>query len=148
MDVIARPRLPHTLKRLYLLMSQSIDDALREHGLARAQWQALSHIHDAGTMSQRALQDRMRIESATLAVIVDLLVSKGWLERLPDPDDRRVRLLRFTSEGHRRWHSVPDPVSLVEQRMLAGLSEPEAAGATRVMARMIANLEEERKPVA
>jgi DNA-binding MarR family transcriptional regulator len=145
MDFVTAPRFPHAVKRLYLLMSQEIDESLRSHGLARAQWQALAHVHQAGTMSQRALQQRMKIESATLAVIVDLLVSKGWLEREPDPADKRVRLLRLTPDGRARWFTVPDPVSLVEARMLAGMSDAESARAGRLIARMVANLEDERR---
>jgi MarR family transcriptional regulator, transcriptional regulator for hemolysin len=145
MDSPDTPRFPHALKRLYLLMSQAIDEALRSHGLARAQWQALSYVYEAGTLSQRALQERMKIESATLAVIVDLLVSKGWLERQPDPTDKRVRLLRFAPGSRARWLAVPDPVAAVEAKMLDGLSEAEAARARRLVARMVANLEDERR---
>lgn len=139
------PAAPRTVKRLYLLMSHAIDDELRQHGLARAQWQALAHVHEAGTLSQRLLQERMAIESATLTVIVELLASKGWLERLPDPTDKRVRLLRFTPDGHERWHTVPDPVAIVQSRMLAGFSDADAERTRKLLTRMITNLENERK---
>lgn len=139
------PRLSNRIKRLYLLMTRSVDDALKPHGLARGQWQVLAHVHEAGVMSQRDLQESMKIESATLTVIVDLLVSKGWLERTPDPADRRVRLLRFTPDGHGRWHDVPDPVAEVEARMLAGLDPTERAAVAESVERMIAGLEGERK---
>jgi MarR family transcriptional regulator for hemolysin len=144
-EAVPVPRLSNRIKRLYLLMTRSVDDALKCHGLARGQWQVLAHVHEAGTLSQRALQESMKIESATLTVIVDLLVAKGWLERLLDPDDRRCRLLRFTAEGAFRWKDVPDPIARVEESMLAGLEPAERAVVADAVERMIAGLETERK---
>jgi DNA-binding MarR family transcriptional regulator len=145
-EAVPVPRLSIRIKRLYLLLSRSVDDSLKPYGLARGQWQVLAHVHEAGTLSQRRLQESMKIESATLTVIVDLLVTKGWIERLPDPADKRVRLLRFTPDGAARWRDVPDPVALAEQRMLAGLDARERAVVADGVERMIAGLETERKP--
>lgn len=139
------PRLSNRIKRLYLLMSRSVDDSLKPYGLARGQWQVLAHVHEAETLSQRRLQECMKIESATLTVIVDLLVAKGWLERLPDPADKRCRLLRFTPDGQTRWLDVPDPVALAEGRMLAGLDPGERSMVADAVERMIAGLEKERQ---
>ena len=144
-EAVPVPRLSNRIKRLYLLMSRSVDDSLKPHGLARGQWQVLAHVHDAGTLSQRRLQESMKIESATLTVIVDLLVAKGWLERLPDPADKRCRLLRFTPDGVVRWRDVPDPIARVEQRMLGGLDLGERSVVGDAVERMIAGLDRERK---
>jgi DNA-binding MarR family transcriptional regulator len=144
-EAMPLPRLSNRIKRLYLLLSRSVDDSLKPYGLARGQWQVLAHVHDAGTLSQRRLQESMKIESATLTVIVDLLVTKGWIERLPDPADKRVRLLRFTPDGATRWLDVPDPVALAERRMLSGLDSGERAAVADAVERMIAGLEIDRK---
>lgn len=146
-EVVPHPRIASRIKRLYLLMTRCVDDALKPYGLARGQWQVLAHVHEAATLSQRHLQDAMKIESATLTVIVDLLVTKGWLERLPDPGDKRVRLLRFTVEGEARWREVPDPLAGAEEHMLAGLDPAERSMVADVVERMIAGLETERMAV-
>jgi DNA-binding MarR family transcriptional regulator len=144
-EAVPVPRLSNRIKRLYLLLSRFVDDSLKPYGLARGQWQVLAHVHQAGTLSQRRLQESMKIESATLTVIIDLLVTKGWLERLPDPADKRVRLLRFTPDGLERWHDVPDPIALAEERMLAGLDATERSVVADAVERMIAGFEIERK---
>jgi MarR family transcriptional regulator for hemolysin len=135
------PRLPHVLKRLYLLQSGTIEKTLRCHGLARSQWLAMKHVHRNGTMTQRELQDLLKVEPATLSGIVDGLVAKGWLERLEHPDDRRCKALHLTPEGEARWHDIPDVVDLVESRMTEGIAERDLKTLQRILEKMTANLE-------
>ena len=47
-----KTRLPQRIKRLYLLQAQAIDDELKPYGLARSQWQVLSHVQ-SGARSRR-----------------------------------------------------------------------------------------------
>ncbi|HEY3318499.1 MAG TPA: MarR family transcriptional regulator [Coriobacteriia bacterium] len=138
-------RLPQRIKRLYLLQAQAINDALKEHGLARSQWQVLSHVREAGTITQKELQGKLQVEPATLSCIVDTLAAKGWLERLAHPDDKRVKLVRLTAEGERSWTDIPDVVDIVEKRMLEGVSERDAKMLARVVARMTENLGRRRE---
>jgi DNA-binding MarR family transcriptional regulator len=93
-------------------------------------------------LSQKDLQHTMQIESATLTCIVDVLVTKGWLERLESPEDRRVRVLRLTPEGRGRVERIPDPYETVETRMLHGIAQADRARAAAVLETMIRNLED------
>jgi DNA-binding MarR family transcriptional regulator len=130
------------VKRLYLLMSRQIDDVLKSHGLARSQWQVLFRVRRCGTLTQKDLQHAMQVESATLTGIVDVLVYKGWLERLECAEDKRVRILRLTEDGLARLATVPDPYEIVEGRMRQGVSEPDRAHMEVVLDQMIHNLED------
>jgi len=127
-------------KRLYLLISQRIDDVLKCHRLARSQWQVLFRVWRAGTLTQKKLQHAMLVESATLTGIVDVLASKGWLEKLESAEDKRVRVLRLTEEGRALMESVPDPYEIVEARMLQGVTESDRTHVEAVLDLMIRNL--------
>ena len=52
------------------------------------------------------------ISPSTITGILDRLVDKGWLERVPDPDDRRGILMKITPEA-----------SVLMQRMMTMLNE-------------------------
>src|SRR6201999_3151362 len=52
-----------------------------------------------------ALADRTLMTAQALGTIVDVLVLTGYLERIPDPHDRRAKLLRPTEAG-RRVHGI------------------------------------------
>ena len=49
--------------------------------------------------SQRALAARFGCDPSNISVIVDRLVERGLVERLPDPDDGRVKLITATAAG-------------------------------------------------
>jgi DNA-binding MarR family transcriptional regulator len=134
--------LTYRTKRLYLLISQRINDALKPFGLARSQWQVLSRVLLAGTLSQKDLQHSMQVESATLTGIVDVLVAKGWIERLESPEDKRCRVLRLTPAGRELMAEIPDPYEIVETRMTGEISERSRAQAQKVLETMIHNLED------
>jgi len=136
---------PYRVKRLYLLVTQSIDDAVKPFGIGRTQWQVLSRVQRAGTKTQRELQAILQVEPATLSNVVDALVTKGWLERLENPADKRSRVLRLTPDGAARYARIPNPVTEVERTMLQGVSAEERASVEGVLQRMIENLERGRE---
>ena len=47
-----------------------------------------------GPMGPRALAERAHVHPATMTGVVDRLERGGWIERSPDPDDRRRVVLR------------------------------------------------------
>jgi DNA-binding MarR family transcriptional regulator len=134
--------LTYRTKRLYMLISQRINDTLKPFGLARSQWQVLSRVSLSGTLSQKDLQHSMQVESATLTGIVDVLVAKGWIERLENPEDKRCRVLRLTPGGRDLMAEIPDPYEIVEARMLGGVPDRSRAQAQKVLETMIRNLED------
>ena len=140
---VAHPEyLSYRVKRLYLLISQRIDDALKPHGIARSQWQVLSRVSRAGTLTQKDLQHAMCVESATLTGIVDVLATKGWLVRAESAEDKRVRTLALTPGGCARLEAIPDPYEIVETRMLRGVPDTERAKVHATLETMIHNLED------
>lgn len=52
-----------------------------------------------------ALAERTQMTAQALGTIVDVLVLTGYLERVPEPHDRRAKLLRPTEAG-RRVHAM------------------------------------------
>lgn len=134
--------LSYRVKRLYLLISQRVDDALKPDGLGRSQWQVLMRVSRADTLAQKDLQQAMQVEPATLTGIVDALVAKGWLERSGSTDDKRCRVLGLAPEGRALLEAVPDPYGIVEKRMLAGVTGAERAEVEKTLEHMIHNLED------
>jgi DNA-binding MarR family transcriptional regulator len=51
-------------------------------------------------LSQRRLASHFGCDPSNISLIVDRLVERGLVERLPDPGDGRVKLIAATPEGH------------------------------------------------
>lgn len=68
-------------------------------GLTPGEARTLSHAHRAGAVRQMVLAERMGVEAMTLSTGLDRLESRGLIERRPDPDDRRAKLVHLTTSG-------------------------------------------------
>lgn len=98
---------------------------VREVGLTRAQWLALTRINRRPGVSQSELADMMEIEKAPAGKIVDRLEDKGWVERRAEPSDRRVNRIYLTEQGARVHAAITPLADATVRDALAGLSPPE-----------------------
>jgi MarR family transcriptional regulator for hemolysin len=73
--------------------------------------------------------------------MIDTLEKDGLVERLPDPNDRRTKLPRVTTEGEaalRRIFAVTDPL---RARLLEGLSPATIDGLNATLRDLLARLD-------
>jgi DNA-binding MarR family transcriptional regulator len=65
-----------------------------------------------------SISSRMLCDNSNLTGIVDRLISKGYVERRPDPQDRRVSLICLTTLGAEKLRSIrPRHHARVSSRM-------------------------------
>lgn len=107
-DISDGAELAAWVKRCYFAGRESMEAALRPHGLGATQWYVLHQLAVRGPTMQRELVLALNVERATLSVIVTTLVRKGLLEQMPDRVDQRQKLIRMTLTGERLWKELPD----------------------------------------
>ncbi len=78
------------------LLRVRFDRRARALGLTRAQWRVLAHLAPRQGINQTALAEILEVETITLGRHIDRLEDTGWVERRPDPHDRRVWRLFLT----------------------------------------------------
>jgi DNA-binding MarR family transcriptional regulator len=115
------------LKRCARLIDREIDQALKQHNIARSQYRVMYHVSRFGQPSQTDLREAMLIKASTLTLIIDSLVRKGWLIRTRDVGDRRINKLKLTAAGQRSFKQIPDPTRSPNQKILKSLGKQEAA---------------------
>ena len=54
---------------------------------------------DPGGMRLTELAERAQTTKQLMSYLVDSLEERGYVERVPDPSDRRAKLVRFTARG-------------------------------------------------
>jgi DNA-binding MarR family transcriptional regulator len=122
-------------RRLYLghrVVHDVLDQRLSAKGASLWNWVLLREATRASGASQRELADLMHIEPPTLVRHLDRLEADGYVERRPDPDDRRRLLVFVTTAGRRRLaelQKVADHTD-VELRSLLDDHEIEVLGDT------------------
>jgi MarR family transcriptional regulator, transcriptional regulator for hemolysin len=87
--------LVHDIARL---LRKRFDQRARVLGLSRSQWQVLFYLARNEGTNQSGLAEILEIENITLGRLIDRLEEAGWVERRPDPNDRRARLLFMTDK--------------------------------------------------
>jgi DNA-binding MarR family transcriptional regulator len=75
--------------------------------------------------SQQALSERLAIPASRMVALVDRLEEAGFLERRPDPEDRRVRGLHLTRKGRAVLEKAGKIAIDYETRLCAGINREE-----------------------
>jgi len=97
-----------------------LDQRLRPLGLSQGKWRTLIHLSQGGNnLTQREIAERMGIESATLAGLLDRLQSDGWIERRGSAQDRRCKTVHL----QRRSKAVLDKIFNTAHDLRAELIE-------------------------
>ncbi|MEE2688125.1 MAG: MarR family transcriptional regulator [Pseudomonadota bacterium] len=72
------------------LMRNRFDRQARDLGLTRAQWRVMMFLRRHEGARQTELAGLLEVENVTLGRHIDRLEESGWVERRPDPSDRRA----------------------------------------------------------
>ena len=102
----------------------------------------LAHQGDLA-VNQRELEKELHLKPSTVNGIVDRLEAKGYVSRRPSPQDGRVRLVSLTEAGRGKVGEFRTVLDETERRQTAGLSAQERAQLEKLLAHIIANLENE-----
>lgn len=77
----------------------------------------------------------MGIDGSSLVRLLDMLESRGHIERHPSPDDRRVKLVMLTLTGRKAAGAIRSHLNSIEQEMLQDLDDEQLATCRRTILR-------------
>lgn len=107
------------------LVRERFDARARTLGLTRAQWRVLGQLRRREGINQTELARILEIETITLGRHIDRLEAKGWVERRPDPADRRAWRLFLREKAQPVLDAMRELSELTRQEALAGMPEAE-----------------------
>jgi MarR family transcriptional regulator for hemolysin len=107
------------------LLRRNFNRRAQSLGLTQAQWLALARLSRNEGINQACLADQLEVQPITLARLVDRLEANGWVERRPDPSDRRAQRLFLTPQVAPLLERMNLLASETRDEAMAGL--PEAA---------------------
>lgn len=99
--------------------------AFADHAIELWEFDVLAALRRAGggyELSPGRLIKETLVTSGTMTNRVDRLAARGFVERLPDPHDRRGVLVRLTPEGRTAVDGAFAALVDAERELLAGLS--------------------------
>ena len=123
----------HPLLRDLVAAEQPI---LVAHDVSMWAYVVLSALDQSPVRTQATLADAIGADKTRIIPTLDELQQKGYIERRPDPDDRRVRLLEITPSGREVKNAVQVDIQRGEERWLSELTAQERDVFLRALERM------------
>jgi MarR family transcriptional regulator for hemolysin len=110
------------LKNIERLYTKRFEALAQELSLTLPQCKALFLLSRNEGISQKRLAELSEIEPMTLVRILDRMESDGWVERRPDPNDRRARTLYVTAGATPILQQIDKLSAQMRTEALSGLS--------------------------
>jgi DNA-binding MarR family transcriptional regulator len=134
----------YMVRNAYRAYDRVLSEAFSAHDILTGQWSLLRVLWDEDNLSQIEVASRMKIERASLTIMLNTVEKAGLITRRTAPGDRRKQLISLTRKG-RALESVLVPIGMdVNAIALKGFSQREIAMARSLLQRMIDNLERDR----
>lgn len=103
------------------LMRRNFNRLVQDLDLTQAQWQVLLHLSRNEGMNQAQLASRMEVQPISVARLLDRMQSAGWVERRPDPEDRRAFKLYLTDKADPILQQIRQRGAQLRQVTLQGI---------------------------
>jgi DNA-binding MarR family transcriptional regulator len=116
------------LREAFVALNGLVIPRLVERGYpdVRPAHNAVFQYLDAAGTTVSTLAERAEMTKQAMGELVAYLEERGYVDRVPDPSDRRAKLVRPTTKGREVYAVVRELIPELEQRLV------EAVGATRV----------------
>ncbi|MTI18349.1 MarR family transcriptional regulator [Rhodobacteraceae bacterium RKSG542] len=104
---------------------RAFEKELEREGVPLTPACARALVYAAAFSGQRQIQlaERMNVEPMTLVNQLDTLEGMGFVERLPDPSDRRCKIIVVKDEAQELVKQLKQVGARVREHAAAGLSE-------------------------
>jgi DNA-binding MarR family transcriptional regulator len=134
------------LAGVMLKLSPALDSQLqRDSGMTHFEYMCLAMLSDLDdrALPMSALAARVNASLSRLSHVVKKLEARGWVERYPSPDSRRVTMARLTDEGWRLLvEAAPGHVETVRSLVFDGLGADDVAALERIAGHMVDRIEQ------
>jgi len=123
-----------TLARVYHLLERRLGAGLGGGGLSLSQFDVLATLYHGEGITQQELAERLLVTKGNIVGLLDRVCA--WVERRPDPNDRRANRLYLTPAGRKLMAKVlPGHLAAVRE-VMGGLSAAELEALNDLLSRL------------
>ena len=87
------------IRVIYRNMTNLHNSKLAEYGLTTSQVGVLVQLWIEDGLTQKEIAEELQLRPASITGLVNILVSKGWIDRREDTKDARINRVYLTEEG-------------------------------------------------
>ena len=108
-----------------------------EVGARGYHYRILAALAEFGVASQAELGRRCAMDRSDVVAAINELAGRGFVERTPDPADRRRNLVTLTEAGTRQLHTMDRALDSVQESLLEPLSTDDRQTLTRLLSQLL-----------
>lgn len=131
-----RPDLAALMAPLMRALMAAERSVLAAHGVSMWGYSVLTALDESPVRTQAALAEAIGADKTRIIATLDELQAAGYIERSPDPADRRARLLAITDAGRRLKDAAQSEIQHAEERWLSVLSPADRQAFLRALHEM------------
>ena len=114
-----------------------LDQRLRPLGLSQGKWRTLMHLSQGGNkLTQKEIAERMGIEGATLAGLLDRLETDGWVERRDSAQDRRCKTVHLQRRSKSVLEKIFNAAHDLRTELIEDISQRDLETCIKVLAKI------------
>lgn len=102
-------------------------------------YRILAALHEFGPASQAELARRCNMDRSDIVAAINELTEPGFVERTPDPDDRRRNRVTLTKTGDRHLRRLDRALDNVQDELLEPLSIEDRETLTLLLDRLLSH---------
>ena len=138
----------YLLNDVTLLFRKHFDRRAVKFGLTRAQWRATKMLYHREGLRQTELAEYLEMEPIAVGRVIDRLQSAGFVERRPDPKDRRAWRLYPTEQARAVIADMEDIARGLRRDATQGITPEEMEQCMAVINRIKENLQALDQPTS
>ncbi|MFD8494557.1 MarR family winged helix-turn-helix transcriptional regulator [Amycolatopsis sp. NPDC059657] len=112
-------------------------EGFAEAGARGYHYRVLVALHEFGVASQAELGRRVSMDRSDVVAAINELAERGFVERTPDPDDRRRNMVSLTKAGDRQLRRLEQALDKVQDVLLEPLPADDRQTLTRLLTRLL-----------
>ena len=112
-------------------------DSFGEVGARGYHYRILAALDEFGVASQADLGRRCNMDRSDVVAAINELAEQGFVERTPDPDDRRRNVVSLTKTGDRQLRRMDQALDKVQDDLLGPLPVEDRQTLTRLLNQLL-----------
>ncbi|BEP29966.1 MarR family winged helix-turn-helix transcriptional regulator [Helicovermis profundi] len=130
----------NTINEFSRMIKTEYNNKLSKYDITYSQYLLLENLYKKGDLSQKELLNIIGIKGSTLTGIIDILLMKGFVRRVVNTEDKRLRNIVITDKGLDNYKKTRKVVLIIEKRVLKKIKKDEEVHLLSVIRSMIKNI--------
>ena len=126
---------------IHLYSERLLQHKLKPLNMTAPQFRTITVLCQKENITQREFAEAIEADTTTAMVLCNSLEKKGWLKRVPDPNDKRANRLFLTDSGkHAFSQALPIIQTIYDKHALRGISADELNAAVPALEKLYQNI--------